>query len=542
MSIEKIDLELCTGCGVCVNNCPMDVLRLDALVADSQEYPPCQIACPAGVNIRLYFSLLKQDRIEEAIGVLRESLPIPAITGRVCPHYCETMCARGDVDEAVNINSLERFVADYWLHEEAQPVRKLYAAKVAIVGSGPAGLSAAYDLVKMGYPVTVFEAMPMLGGMLRAGIPEYRLPEDILDTQLNYIKDLGVDFQTNTAIGKEKTLEDLKSEGYQAVFFAVGAQLSSRLGIDGADLDGVLWGLDFLKAVNLKRGVEVKDKVMVIGGGNVAIDVAMVALRLGAQDVQVVCLESSEEMPAFASEIKEAVDEGIKINTCWGPKRIIGNDGRVKGIEIVRCVSAFDAEGNFHPCYDEHVTKTIETNMVIIAIGQVSDVSLMPEKMCITTKKTIQVDEITLETSIQGIFAGGDAVSGPASVVEAIAGGRKAAISIDRYLRGKDLKLGRGKKLGQVKRLPNMGMEKKNRLETPVISVDERKNNFRELKTAFCVDEARQEVQRCLTCGSRPVITYVEDCMLCDACELECPSKAIYVSPVKNGALMIGWG
>jgi len=520
----------------------MDVLRLDALVSDRQEFPPCRVACPAGVNIRLYLSLLKEDRIEEAANILREALPIPAVTGRVCPHPCESECARREVDEAVNINSLERFVADYWLEEKAQPVRKLYAAKVAIIGSGPAGLAAAYELARKGYPVTVFEAMPVLGGMLRVGIPEFRLPRDVLDAQINYIRDLGVEFKTDITIGSGQSLENLKSEGYQAVFFAVGAQLSRRLEIDGAELDGVLWGLDFLKDINLKREVKIRDRVLVIGGGNVAIDVSLVALRLGAKEVQLACLESEAEMPAYEHAIREAIDEGVDINVSWGPKGIIGDDRGVTGMELVRCVSVFDMDGVFNPSFDEQTTKSLETDMVILSIGQTSDVPFVLKGVDVSRESTIRVDPVTLETNLPGIFAGGDVVTGPASVVDAIASGKRAAVSIDRYLRDEDLKAGRSEKPKRVKKLPKEGIEESERQSTPVIPIDRRSGSFTELKPGFSEDAARQEARRCTTCGSRPIIKYVEDCMLCDACELDCPEKAIYVAPIKYSPLMVGWG
>ena len=542
MSIEPINLNLCNGCGICVNTCPMDVIRLDTLVSARKEFPPCRLACPARVDIRSYIYLLKEGMVREAMSILREALPLPAVTGRVCHYLCESECARKEVDEAVNINSLERFVADYWLKEKAQPVRKIYAAKVAIVGSGPAGLAAAYYLTRMGYPVTVFEAMPELGGMLRIGIPEYRLPKNILDVQIKYIEDMGVEFKTGITIGKDLSVKDLQDKGYQAIFFAIGAQLSRKLDLDGAELDGVVWGLEFLRDVNLKRKGKVKDKVLVIGGGNVAIDVALTARRLGAKDVQLACLESREDMPAHEEQIQQAIEEDVTISVSWGPKRIFGDSKGVTGIELVRCVQVFDANGKFSPSFDEHTTKTIKTDMVVLAIGQTTDKSLIPDNLKITSEGTIQVDPVTLETNLPGIFAGGDVVSGAASVVEAFAAGRIATVSIDRYLRGEDTRTGRGERVGIVKKPPQDGIEKMARQVTPLLPVSERSRNFREVKTGFNREAARLEAQRCMTCGSRAVIKYVEDCMLCDFCELDCPQKAIYVSPTKSVWPAVSWG
>lgn len=541
MSIERINPQLCTGCGTCVNSCPCDVIRVDALVGDVEEFPPCRLGCPAGVNIRAYISLLKEDRVEEAINILRENLPFAAITGRVCPYFCESECARADVDEAVNIRSLERFVGDHWLKEKAQPVRKLYAAKVAIIGSGAAGLAAAYELAKMGYPVTVFEAMPVLGGMLRLGVPEYRLPRDVLDAQINYIQDMGVEFKTNIAIGKDLTLEDLKSEGYQAAFLAIGAQLSTKLEINGTELDGVLWGLDFLNDVNFKQQANVKGRVLVIGGGNVAIDIALIALRSGAKEVRLACLECAEEMPANEDEITQAIDEGVAINVSWGPKRILGDNGKVTGMELVHCVSVFDTNGVFNPSFDEQTTKTIEADMVILAIGQSADLSLVPEGVKTTGKGTIQVDPVTLQTNLPMLFAGGDVVSGPESVVQAISSGKKAAVSIDRYLRGEDLKAGRDERPRRVRRIPKEGIEKKARQATPLLPVEQRRGNFKEVQSRFTWEAARQEAQRCMTCGSQAIIKYVDDCMCCDSCEYDCPVDAIYVSPEKYAPLMVSF-
>jgi NADPH-dependent glutamate synthase beta subunit-like oxidoreductase len=543
MSIERIDMALCNGCQMCIDTCPMDVFRLDTLVVGRNEFPPCRMGCPAGVDMRNYIYLLKEGMIEEAINVLRDDLPLPAVTGRICPHPCESECARKEVDEAVNINSIERFVGDYWIKEKAHPVRKIYAAKIAIIGSGPAGLSCAYFLTRLGYPVTVFEAMPMLGGMLRIGIPEYRLPGNVLDAQINYIGDMGVEFKAGITIGKDMTLEELK-KNYQAIFFATGNQLSSRIELEGAKLDGVLWGLDFLRDVNLNQKTKVKDRVAVIGGGNVSIVVALTALRLGAKEVQIACLESGDKMPAFRDEIEQAVDEGIGINGSWGPKRILADRGKVTGIELVRCVRVFDETGGFNPSFDEQEKKTIKADMIILAVGQVPDLSLVPKGMKISKDSTIQVDPITLETNLQGIFAGGDAVTGTSSgsVVEAIAAGKKASVSIDRYLRGEDLKTGRYIHPEKVKKPPKEGIRNMARQLTLKLPVGQRGGNFREVKVGFSEELAHLEAQRCMSCGSRAVIHYVEDCQLCLYCERDCPQKAIYVSPEKKEAPLLAWG
>ena len=541
MAIKQIDDAKCVGCGVCVNSCSMDVLRLNQLHIEEEEITPCRSACPAGVNMRGYIYLLTEGKLEEAMNLIREALPLPAITGHVCFHPCEKECARKEVDEAVNINALERYVADYWLQEKAKPALRIYVKKVAVVGSGPAGLAAAYDLVKMGYPVTVFEAQPLLGGMLRVGIPEYRLPGNILDAQINYIEGMGVDFKTNARFGKDLTLGGLKKKEYQAVLFAIGAQQSRRIEIDGAQLPDVSWGLDFLSEVKLKGKVRIKDRVVVIGGGNVAIDAALTALRLGAKDVRIVCLECREEMPAHEEAIKTAIDEGVDISVSWGPRRVVGDRKSVKEIELVRCLSVFDKTGKFKPSFEERTTRSMETDMVIFAIGENTDLSILPREIK-TDNNHILADPVTLETSLPGVFAAGVAVSGPGSVVEAIASGKKAAVSIDRYLRGKDLRSGRDAGVNVVKKPPREGVEKRPRQAIPLLPVDQRKSNFNEIKMGFDKDRAEQEERRCMACGSRAFIKYLEDCMTCYTCERDCPEKAIFVSPEHVHPKVSSWG
>jgi NADPH-dependent glutamate synthase beta subunit-like oxidoreductase/NAD-dependent dihydropyrimidine dehydrogenase PreA subunit len=541
MTVERIDHELCNGCGTCVTSCTMDVIRLDTVVAERNEYSPCRRVCPAGIDIRRVIQLYRDGALDDAMAVLREASPLTAITGRVCPHFCEAECARKDVDEAVNIRSMERYVTDFWMHEKATPSRRIYAAKVAVAGSGPAGLTAAYYLAKMGYPVTVFESHPVLGGMLRIGIPEYRLPRDILDTQLQYIRDTGVEFEANITIGKDKTIDGLRQEGYGAIFMATGAQVSRKLDIEGSKLDGVMGGLDFLRDHNLKKAVKVKDRVVVIGGGNVAIDVALTALRLGAKDVQLVCLESNEEMPAFKEEIQQAVDEGIGINVSWGPKRILGKGNRVTGVELIRCTSVYDRKGMFTPQYDESSSKHMEADMVIVAIGQAADLSLVPGAIKTTATGVIQVDPVTQETTLEGVFASGDVAMVNGTVVEAIASGRRAAESIDRYLRGEDIRAGRGERPHVVINPPGLRQPEQAREEAVLLPVKQRQGNFDEVNTGFNADMARLEGWRCMTCGSRAIITYPLECMTCDSCELDCPQDAIYVNPERHEPLMVGW-
>lgn len=518
MPIAKIDSKLCSGCGKCVDTCPQDVIRLNLQPTDVEKLSPCAEGCPAGVSVRKYAYYVEMDMLDEAIATLREYLPFPAVTGRICPHTCEASCARNEVDAPVNINYLERFVADSFLHEKAEKVRTIYASKVAVVGSGPAGLSCAYFLCRKGYAVTVFEKHDVVGGMMRLGIPDFDLPRDVLDAQLNYIADMGVEYRTGVNVGTDITFEELQKE-YGAVFIAVGNQISRLAKLDGdSQVNGGLMGaLDFLRDVHLGNPVEVKGRVAVIGGGNVAIDAARTAKRLGAKEVTMVCLECRDKMPAHEKEIQRALEDGVVIKPGFGGKRILSSGGNVTGIEFIACTSVFDKNGAFAPQYDESCTITVDADQIIFAVGQAADLSMLPEAVAKTGRNTIQADKVTLETSVPGIFAGGDAVDPvKASVVKAIASGKRAAESIDRYLRGVDMLADRDEAI-RTQFPPCKGIPHVERIE----AAD---------PAGFTPNEARCEAMRCMTCGSRAEIKYADDCMVCLYCERDCPEQAIYVS------------
>lgn len=539
--IEIVDPQLCNGCRLCLDTCPTDCFRLDTVVADRAEQPPCQIACPAAVDMRRYLHLVREGMIDEAIEVLQECLPLASITGRVCPHPCETACARAEVDEAVNINSLERFVGDRWIAQVPAAVRRIYSAQVAVVGSGPAGLACAYFLARMGYPVTVFESMPEAGGMLRYGVPEFRLPRAVLTAQIEYLRSMGIGFRLSTPIGTQLTLDDLGA-GYQAVFVAIGASRSRKIELEGSELNGVLWGLEFLRTVNAGEPVAVAGKkVVVIGGGNVAMDTALTVNRLGASQVRMVCLESAATMPAYPEEKQQALDEGVVIDPCWGPRRIVGRDGVLTGIELVRCVRVTDGAGRFAPVFDETTSTVLEADLVILSIGQQADLSGLPADLRAGDAQTIRVDPLTLQTARAGVFAGGDAIGGSATVVEAIGAGKRAALSIERYLKTQDLRAGRDVRPKRVMNPPRQGIPHIPRQATPWLAVSARLGNFAEVKRDFCDDTTRLEAQRCMTCGSRAVIAYPEDCQMCIFCERDCPTKAIHVSPEKTELPMLAW-
>ena len=402
-----------------------------------EESPPCSSACPGGVDIPLYLSKLREDNLPEAARILLDTNPLPSITGRVCPHFCEQECNRGDFDESISIRDVERFMGDYAL-ENADQIMTVPEAdtgkNVAVVGSGPAGLSAAYYLRMSGHRVTVIDKMEEAGGMLAYVIPAYRLPKDIVRRVVEAIENTGVEFLLKVDVGRDMTLDDLRRD-FDSVFLASGAWNPVSIGLEGEESTG--FGLEFL--TNIKLGVtEVPGKkVLVIGGGNAAIDVAGSALRLGAEEATMVCLESPEEMPALPWEIEVAAEQGVKLMTCWGPLRVLKSGDRVKGMELVRCTSVFDEQGCFAPTYDSAVTETVEADQIVMAVGYATDLSYVdPGSSLKIEEGLIEVDPETQATGIPGVFAGGSVTHGPATVIEAIASGKKAAAAMDVYLGG----------------------------------------------------------------------------------------------------------
>ncbi|MDI6848142.1 MAG: FAD-dependent oxidoreductase, partial [Candidatus Bathyarchaeia archaeon] len=520
-----IDEAKCTGCGECEKVCPVTLpnefeLKLAERKTIYRPYPQavpnvykidkkgmarCRAACPAGVKVQGYVALIAKGKFKEAYELIRNGVPFPAVLGRVCFHPCENDCERGDVEEPIAICALKRFVADYMMkqpREKPAPIPQKYEEKIAVIGAGPAGLTAAYELIKMGYPVTVFEALPEPGGMLRIGIPEYRLPKKILAEEIEYLKDLGIQIRTNVTIGKDLNFVDLERMGYKAIFLAIGAQKSVKLGVEGEELQGVFQGVDFLRDVNLGKRVEIGERIVVIGGGNVAIDVSRVALRLGAKKVCILYRRSKEEMPAFQPEVEQAEKEDIEFLFLKAPKRIIGKNGKVAAIECLEmALTEPDETGRKKPIPIEGSEHIIPADTVITTIGQALDTTSLPEGLKLN-HGIIDVDPQTLQTNIPHIFTGGDAVLGPATVVEAIATGKRAAISIHKYLRGEDLKTEEEKEeLPPVEISPKEGIEKRKRKPMPVLPVEERIRSFDEVELGFSEEMAVEEAKRCLACG-----------------------------------------
>ncbi len=474
------------------------------------ETAPCQAACPAGVDVEGYNVAIAEGDFKKAIEIIREKIPFPATVGRICHHPCEQNCKRGKVDDPIAIGALKRFAADYERKEGIErptPAERTKEEKVAIIGSGPAGLTAAYDLVRKGYGVTVYEALPVAGGMLTAGIPEFKLSPEIVDDEINYIKDVGVDIKTNTSLGKDITLDDLSKEGYKAIFLAIGAQRGLTLPLPGSDLEGIVSALPFLREIKLGKEIKLPGRVVVIGGGDVAIDVARTAFRLGAEQVDLACLESRPDMPALVWEIKKAEEEGVSIHPGMAPQRFRGSNGKVATVEFKRVVAStsIDSEGRLSWTLMEGPGSdmVLDADAVIVAIGQAVDLSTLGDgRFAASRRGTFEVDDDTLATNVPGIFAGGDAVSGPASMVEAIAAGHRAAESIDRYLRGVDLKEGRvmeREPITGVDVLPS-NIRPKERQVMPMVPPARRVSDFKEVELGFAEEMAIKEASRCLKC------------------------------------------
>jgi len=536
------------------------------------QQAPCKVNCPVHLSASAYLALIANGKFKEALDVIREQVPLPSVIGRICHHPCETVCKRQEVDEPVAICALKRFVSDYVTDSQTTPVPITKKEKVAIIGSGPAGLSAAYYLAKKGYGVTIFEASPEAGGMLTVGIPGFRLPKAVVKRDIDYITGLGVEIRTNTPIGLELSLDDLKYiHGYNAIFIAAGAQLSRKLNVEGIELDGVTGGVDFLRKVNLNESVPVRGKkVVVIGGGNVAVDVAMAALRLGAKEVQVACLECSEEMPAFETETRQMLEEGVKLNVSWGPKRILGDAGRVKNIELIRCTSVFDKKGKFNPSFDKSITTSIDADMVILAIGQAPATHFLEDSGIKCSEGWIATDGATLETSVPGIFAGGDVTGGPGYAINAIAAGKKAAESIDEYLQNLivilqpiTVPIPNAQAIEAIDaskievEIPK-SVKKQKRQKMLMLPLSKRKGNFDEVARGFTEEAAILEAKRCLNCAGHLCLEacpygtpqfgaeeYVkmQKCDFCldrwaedkkPICVMACPTRALDAGPIEE--------
>jgi formate dehydrogenase (NADP+) beta subunit len=548
---------------------------------------PCMQACPVHTQAGRYVSFIAQGRYEEAYRYARAPNPFASVCGRVCGHPCEAACRRGRFDAPIAIRALKRFVAERHGPESRNPVEvfperrgAFRAEKIAVIGSGPAGMSAAHDLALLGYPVTIFEAAAVPGGMMHLGIPEYRLPRDVLQAQIREILDLGPQLQVNRKLGRDFSLQDLRREGYKAVLLAFGLHRSRDLNLPGHELDGVVKGIDFLLNVNLGYRFSIGKQVVVIGGGNVAIDVARSAmreqqklasakeggalpneltssemdvamkefmdvsrqaLRMGAREVHLVCLESRAEMPASEEEIEEGLVEGIRMHPSLGPKQFVGQNGKVAGLEVIRCTSVFDAQRRFSPTFAAGTESVIPCDTVILAIGQASDMSFVkPSDGLETTRQgTLKINPETLMTTAPGIFAAGDIAFGPRLIINAVADGKKAAEEIDKFLRGAEWKP--KPKCVQITVLDHHKMaehyDEYSRLAVPVIPL-ERRTGIAEVESGFTEKQARQESSRCLQCWINTIFEGTEangsECILCGGCVDVCPENCLQLVPLSQ--------
>jgi len=562
----KVDADKCVACGQCVEYCPSNAAKLgqkicsgtpfeapQALLPDDNSWgsknwtpdyrtgkknvldtgtAPCKTECPAHIGVQGYIKLASMGRYTDALELIKKDNPLPAVCGRICPRNCESECIRGEIDEPVAVDEIKKFIAEQDLNKEVRFIPKKvndYGKPIAVIGSGPAGLSCAYFLAVDGYKVTVFEKEQKPGGMLTLGIPSFRLEKDIINAEIDILRELGVEFKTGVEVGKDVTLEQLRDEGFEAFYLAIGAQGSRSPGVEGEDAEGVIKGVDFLRDINLDKNPDIKGKAIVIGGGNVAIDVARSAVRLNTDKVEMYCLESREEMPALEEEIEEALEENIAINNSWGPKRILSENGRVTGVEFKKCVSVFDDDKRFNPVYDENNTITVDADSVLIAIGQVIEWGglIKDSNVKLNSNNTAVADSFTYQTDQPDIFTGGDVYTGPAYAIDAIAAGKEAAISIHRFVwPGQSLTIGRMKREFHSFDRENIifeGYDNTPRQKT-ARKTDTGKT-FKDPRLAFTEEQLKKETERCLSCG----VTFIDEniCLGCGVCAYKCKFDAI---------------
>lgn len=577
--VSKVDKEKCVACGQCVENCPMNAMKLGQKLCSQAQVTeditttytprnnewkekdwnldyrinreevvdtgtaPCKTQCPAHIAVQGYIKLAALGRYKEALRLIKTENPFPAVCGRVCNRKCEDACTRGDVDEPIAIDEIKKFISEWEIREENRYIPKkrhdYRNKKIAIVGAGPGGLSCAYYLALDGYDITVFEKQERLGGMLTFGIPNFVLEKDVVEVETDVLRQIGVKFQTGVEVGKDITLDQLREQGYKAFYVAVGAQAGRKVGIPGEEAEGVLSGIEFLKQVNFAEGDLVSGKVVVIGGGNVAIDVARSAVRTGGREVDIYSLESRETMPALEEEIEVAESEGVAINNGWGLKRIIVEDGRMKAVELMRCISVFDEEKKFAPRYDDKEVKIVEADYLVFSVGQTIEWGelLAGSKATINSNNTIDVDEWTYQTGQPDVFAGGDAVTGPKFAIDAIAAGKQGAISIHRFVQpGQDLRFGRSRRqfIEMDKEAAIIGdYDNTPRQRIDVVEGSRSKHTLRDLRGALTEEQMRKESERCLGCGATVVDEYM--CVGCGMCATKCQFDAIKLERVYNG-------
>ena len=577
--VAKVETENCVACGRCVEYCPAGAVKLGQKFCRKDgsdvEYPkhvlpsekkwgpemwdenyrdnnrincydtgtaPCKTACPAHIAVQGYLKMAAQGRYQDALALIKKNNPLPAVCGHICNRRCEDACTRGTIDQAVAIDEIKKFIAEQEMHADKRYIPEIVnhlgtgvdlPQKIAIVGGGPAGLSAAFYCRKMGYPVTVFEKESRPGGMLLNGIPSFRLEKNIIDAEIEVLRQMGVTFKCGVEVGKDVTIQQLREEGFKAFYVAIGAQGGRKAGVPGEDADGVKTGVEFLRSVNLDESTKLSGRTVVVGGGNVAVDVARAALRAGSGEVSMFCLESRDIMPAAKDEVAEAEEEGISVNNSWGPKEILTENGKVKAIVFKKCLSVKDADGRFNPQYDENDLMTVECENVLLSIGQ----SIVWGDLLKGTKVEIRpnggaiADPVTYQTAEPDIFVGGDVYTGPRFAIDAIAAGKEGFVSMHRFVNpGQSLTLGRNRREFIELDKNNIDVETFDnaKRQIPGTKAGVAKETFRDLRCTLTEEQIKTEAKRCLGCGASVVDE--NKCIGCGICTTKCEFDAIHLT------------
>ena len=583
--IAKVEKQNCVACGKCVEACPAGAVKLGQKLCDKEgceiTYPriplpgdqpwgehmwshnyrdtnrincydtgtaPCKTACPAHIGIQGYLQLAKEGRYEDALALIKKDNPLPAVCGHVCNRRCEDACTRGTIDEAVAIDEVKRFIAERDLNAETRFIPKKiipslkggFKEKIAIIGAGPAGLSCAYFLALTGYKPTIFEKNAEPGGMLRYGIPSYKLEKDLLAAEINVIRQLGVEIRCGVEVGKDVTIEDLREQGYKGFYAAIGCQRGRKPGISGENAEGAYTAVDFLRKAGGSESFPLEGDVVVVGGGNVAIDAARVSSRCTDAKISMFCLETREKMPASNEEIEEALEEGIELNCGWGPKEILEEDGHVRGVVFKKCTRVFDAQGRFSPEYDENDTVTVPCRHVIFSVGQAIDWGHMLDNLHVELRPNggALANKLTYQTSEPDIFVGGDVYTGPKFAIDAIAAGREGAVSLHRYVHENcTLTIGRNRRDFIELDKENIKVEtydSSSRQIPPKADVKEQAKTFRDLSHSLTEEQVKKETSRCLSCGASVVDP--NKCIGCGICTTKCMFDAIHLHRELPGA------
>ena len=583
--IAKVEKQNCVACGKCVEACPAGAVKLGQKLCDKEgceiTYPqmplpgdqpwgehmwshnyrdvnrincydtgtaPCKTACPAHIGIQGYLQLAKEGRYEDALALIKKDNPLPAVCGHVCNRRCEDACTRGTIDEAVAIDEVKRFIAERDLNAETRFIPKKtipslkggFEEKIAIIGAGPAGLSCAYFLALTGYKPTIFEKNAEPGGMLRYGIPSYKLEKNLLAAEIDVIRQLGVEIRCGVEIGKDVTIEELREQGYKGFYAAIGCQRGRKPGITGENAEGAYAAVDFLREAGAKENFALEGDVVVVGGGNVAIDAARISSRCTDAKISMFCLETREKMPASNEEIEEALEEGIKLNCGWGPKEILEEDGHVSGVVFKKCTRVFDAQGRFSPAYDENDTVTIPCRHVIFSVGQAIDWGHMLDNLHVELRPNggALANKLTYQTSEPDIFVGGDVYTGPKFAIDAIAAGREGAVSLHRYVHEHcTLTIGRNRRDFIELDKTNIKVEaydSSSRQIPPKADVKEQAKTFRDLSQSLTEEQVKKETSRCLSCGASVVDP--NKCIGCGICTTKCMFDAIHLHREIPGA------